>query len=236
MTAPTHDTLHPAIRMMLAAILALSITLAHAFEPCGSLQNAYGPFDYRTQRHKLEIVEAYHFDEGVESLQRGKSGRLGGDIDYTLRASPNHPRALMAMTRLAQREKTEKPQSANYSVACYFDRAVRFAPDDATVRTLFAVYLNKKGQKTKAIEQLKAAEKYAGRSANVAYNMGLVYLDLNDFENALKYARIAYDGGFPLPGLRNRLKRAGKWRDPASKPAAANDPPTAESTNQPTNE
>ena len=30
---------------------------------CGQLKNAYGPFDYRTQRDKLKIVEDFHFNQ-----------------------------------------------------------------------------------------------------------------------------------------------------------------------------
>src|SRR5882672_10328606 len=64
---------------------------------CGALPNAYGPFDYRIEHDKLAIVEAYHFTSQVELLIRGQSGALGADLDYTLRAAPNHHRALVAM-------------------------------------------------------------------------------------------------------------------------------------------
>ena len=224
---PLSLALRCATRLTLTLGLALSAQHTLAVEACGSLNNGYGPFDYRTQRSKLQVVEAYHFDAGVESLQRGKSGYLGGDLDYTLRASPNHARALMAMVRLSEREKKAKPRGPNYTIDCYFDRAVRFAPNDPTVLTLYAIHLNKKGKKTEAIAQLETAEKHVGRSPNIAYNMGLVYLDLNDFDNALKYAHIAYEGGFPLPGLRNMLKRAGKWREAEKQPAAAQDSPAS---------
>ena len=60
------------------------------------LHNAFGPFDYRTAtKDKLKLVESYHFTPKVESLIGGQSGTLGADIDYTLRAFPNHPRALL---------------------------------------------------------------------------------------------------------------------------------------------
>ena len=101
---------------------------------CGSLQNAYGPFDYRNDKDKLGVVEAYHFSTEVASLIKGKSGSLGGDIDYTLRAFPNHPRALMAMVQLGWREKTTKVSGAQYSVECYLHRAIRFRDDDGTSR------------------------------------------------------------------------------------------------------
>ena len=226
-TTALRSALRRASHIAITLGLVIGTSQALALDACGPLSNGYGPFDYRTHRAQLQVVEAHHFDAGVESLQRGKSSHLGGDLDYTLRASPNHARALMAMARLSEREKKAKPHGANYTIDCYFDRAVRFAPNDPTVLTLYAIHLNKKGKKTEAIAQLETAEKHVGRSPNIAYNMGLVYLDLNDFDNALKYAHIAYEGGFPLPGLRNMLKRAGKWREAEKQPAAAQDSPAS---------
>ena len=61
----------PLVRHALAALaLALGLGAAHAQEACGALGNHYGPFDYRTQRDKLKIVEDYHFNAGVEALVR----------------------------------------------------------------------------------------------------------------------------------------------------------------------
>lgn len=67
---------------------------------CGALQNAFGPFDDRTARgYNLDVVGSYHFTPPVEALIRGASGTIGGDLDYTLRAFPNHHRALNATNR-----------------------------------------------------------------------------------------------------------------------------------------
>jgi hypothetical protein len=37
---------------------------------------------------------------------------------------------------------------------------------------------------------------------------------LGQFDKSLECAHIAYGSGFPLPGLRDKLKRAGKWKEP----------------------
>ena len=76
---------------------------------CGSLQNGYGPHDYRSDKDKLQIVEQYHMTPKVVNLVAGESGYIGGDLDYTLRAFPNHHVALMAMAKLGEKEKTDKP-------------------------------------------------------------------------------------------------------------------------------
>jgi tetratricopeptide (TPR) repeat protein len=188
---------------------------------CGPLQNGYGPFDYRSDKDKLPIVEGAHFTSEVANLVRGNTGALGGDIDYTLRAFPNHSGALMSMVRLGDKEKTVKPSGSRYTVECWLYRAVRFRDDDATVKMIYANYLAKKGRNAEALKQLNEAVQRGEDSANLQYNIGLVYFNLGKFDEALNYAHSAYQAGFPLPGLRDKLKKAGKWRE-LSASAASN--------------
>jgi len=201
-------------------VAVTSVALAHtaaALEACGELRNSFGPWDYRAApKAALENVETNHFDTGVEGLAKGVTGSLGGDLSYTLRVFPNHPRALLAMMRLSFKENREKPRGSIYTVECWFDRAVRFTPNDASVRVLYGVYLIRKGDKNEAVTQLKEAEGLAGDDPNVPYNLGLAYFDLGDYDKALEQAHRAYALGFPLPGLRHKLQEAGRWRDPVS--------------------
>lgn len=209
-------------RWTLGAIAALAVlgTLppiagAQGLEACGSLENAYGPYDYRTiTEFQRQLVEGAHFTPQVESLKRGISGGSpGGDIDYTLRAFPNHPRALLAMKRLGERERRPKVGGANYSVECYFDRAVRFAPDDPAVRIVYGHYLIDKGDPAGARKQLELAREKARDNANLSYNLGLTYFDLKDYALAREYAKRAYELGFPLQGLKKKLQQARQWQD-----------------------
>lgn len=178
---------------------------------CGSLQNAYGPFDYRTDKDKLGIVEKYHFGATQENLTKGAG--LGGNIDYTLRAFPNHHRALMSMMKLGFREKRAKPHGADYTVECYMVRAEAFRAEDAMVKVIYGLYLIQSGRSGEAVGKLETARELDSRNANVHYNLGLAYFDLKQYDKALESAHKAYAGGFPLPGLRDKLKRAGKWQD-----------------------
>ena len=181
---------------------------------CGSLENHYGPYDYRSDKDKLGIVETFHLTSNVINLSSAQSAStVGGDLDYTLRAFPNHHIALMAMTRLGEKEKLAKPRGAKFSVECYLQRAFRFRNDDTTVKMLYAAYLAKSGKKTEALAMLDEMVNAEEETANVYYNIGLIYFELKDYEKSLSYARRAYDLGFPLPGLRDKLKRAGKWKD-----------------------
>ena len=182
---------------------------------CGDpFHNNVGPFDYRTAtKAQRDIVETYHFTQSVETLRHGQStSKIGADIAYTLRAFPNHPRALLAMGDLARRERTAEPKGAGYPVNCWFDRAIQFRPDDGTVRLVYGISLARDDKPKDALEQLRKADELMPNNANVQYNLGLVYFELKDYENSLKHAKIAYGLGFPLGGLRSKLENVHEWR------------------------
>lgn len=203
-----------------------SIANAQELQGCGSLSNGYGPYDYYTDKDKLPIVDNAHFTSDVESLiHRHGKNLLGAELDYTLRAFPNHPRALSAMIRLGEKIQSERPQGALHSVYCYLERAVRFRPNDGMARVLMAVYLVKKKRFAEAEPHAQHAAEHADGSGNIHYNLGLVYLDMKDYPKALTHAHIAYANGFNLPGLRKRLKDAGAWQDPVP---ASTAPPSAD--------
>ncbi len=206
--------------------LVVTVAFAQGVGSCGSLSTSYGPFDYRTDRDKLPIVTGAHFTAEVEALIRGTTSRLpGGDIAYTLRAIPNHHRALVAMMRLGEKEKTPQPQGSTYTVECWFERAVQFRPDDGIVRMIYSTYLNKTGKAANASAQLDVASTYAKDNAFTHYNIGLHYFDLKNYDKALVQAHKAMDLGFPQTALRDQLQSVGKWSEPVN-PSSA---PLAES-------
>jgi tetratricopeptide (TPR) repeat protein len=206
-----------ALRLATAVALLTLVLSAQAFEPCGSLDNAYGPFDYTNTEHRqkwLRIVEKFHFSEHIEYLTGPNvSGHLSGNLDYTLRAFPNHHRALRSMANLSLREKTIKPRGAQYTVDCYFDRAMRFKPNDPMVHLTYSIYLHKAGKLKEALERLIKADQLKPGDANINYNLGLLYFDLKNYGDALARARQAYAKGIGLPGLKDKLSSVGHWRD-----------------------
>ena len=203
---------------MLALSTAVCISLAWALRlpaqevpGCGTLQNAYGPYDYRdpvNKRDKLPIVDTFHFTADVESLRRGNTGTVLGDLQYTLRAFPNHHRALKAIARYALEGGQFPVDNMIPSAECYFERAIVFTPDDAAVRVLYANYLFKSGGREKAREQYEQALRLAPNSIEVNYVAGLYFVDVGDLERAKKLAKVAYDNGYPLPGLKNKIAAA----------------------------
>jgi tetratricopeptide (TPR) repeat protein len=194
----------------LALILTVMAPLdALAKNYCGELNNHYGPFDYR--KGSFDLVEKAHFTDEVEKLIKGSTGSLGGDLDYTLRAIPNHVRALASLAKLGLRKKGEPIQGLKWSVECYFNRAIRFQPDDAGVRSVYGSYLYKLGRSGEAIEQLNEAVRLDPESGTANYNLGLIHFEKKDYEKAAFYAKRAEALGFPILGLKNKLVEMRKW-------------------------
>jgi tetratricopeptide (TPR) repeat protein len=180
---------------------------------CGNpFVNGYGPYDYRKASDaQKSIVESYRFTATVETLRGGASGPIGGDLDYTLRAFPNHPRALTALVRLSLRDKTLQPQGAHWPVDCYFVRAIAFVPDDMTPRQIRGTYYARLKRYDAAIRDLEQVVARHPDNGPARYNLGLCYFEMKEYDKALTEAKAAAALGFKLEGLRAKLKSVGKW-------------------------
>jgi tetratricopeptide (TPR) repeat protein len=215
----------PSLPARLLAPLLTALVLAGAAAPshaapkklCGQIANSFGPFDYNDPGNvqNIAMVEPHHFPEEVELGIRGATGPLGSDIDYTLRAIPNHPRALATMARVGVRDKVTQLPGAQFPVECYFVRAMEFQPADPAVRATYATYLMALGKLEMARDQLREAVALAPEHPTYNYNLGLAYYKTKQFKEANEHAHKAYALGFPLPGLKHLLVTAGKWQEPA---------------------
>jgi len=202
--------------IVLLIILVVATNLQAADPYCGPLYiGQYGLYDYADpviRRDTLPVVERAHFTSNVQNLISGNTGTIADDIDYVLRSFPNHYPALVAMSKLSLKEKTTRPHGADFTIECYFDRAIRFKPGDGIVRMIYGNYLLKLGGRSDdVIEQYHEAVRLEPENANINYNIGLLYLKKKDYELAIVHAKKAYELGFPLPGLRNKLTKSGKW-------------------------
>lgn len=193
---------------------------------CGSLDNDYGPFDYTNYTHytqNLKVVEDYHFTPGVEHLTSPASATLIGDLDFTLRAFPNHHRALAAVGRY-ELEKVKEGRDYHdlldarglASIECYFQRAVAFKPTDSAVRLIYGTYLQRKEKYSEAKSQYLAALEINPNSSEVHYNLGLYYYELGKLSQAVMHGHKAYELGYPLPGLKEALIKKGVWEKTVS--------------------
>ncbi len=208
----------PAMRDLVVMVVACSLfaTAARAqavADYCGDVfTNATGPFDYmnaddrtRTQTAGVPIVERIHFTPEIAGFLLPDNDVLN-NIDYTLRAVPNHHPALAAIARF-DIEKNIPPRQR--SAQCWFERAMRFRPEDGTVMQIYGNWLAKKGKSEEALAAYARAKEINPESPEVHYNMGLLYLRLGQYEKALENARVAYAGNYPLPGLRRKLAEKG---------------------------
>jgi tetratricopeptide (TPR) repeat protein len=212
-------------RLSLAALALMALLAATgvaAQTECGPLDTHYGPFDYRTDRAKLPIVERYHFTPKVELLLGGIStAYVEGDISYTLHAFPNHHRALASLTRLAERTGARHPPRLDLSVDCYFERALRFRPDDLIVRMLFADYLTRTDRGSDAEPQLDHVSKMAGDNPLTHLNVGRLYMMLGRHEKAVEQVLRARELGIEHSDLEDDLKAKNLWPASASPTAPA---------------
>jgi Tfp pilus assembly protein PilF len=211
------------MRLSLSTIaLCLGLCSGAAFaQDCGELTHAGGgPWDYNDPEAKAKMlwrVEQAHFDANVRRLKgaeyRNKADHtVPGDIDYTLRAFPNHPEALDAMGRYYLLHP-ETGRVSEYTPQCWFDRAIRWRPNDGMVRLVYGIFLYRMGHPKEALEQYERAVALAPGSAEAHYNLGLLEVELGDLDSAVVHAARAYELGFPLPGLRRKLAAAGRDLD-----------------------
>jgi tetratricopeptide (TPR) repeat protein len=214
-------TLRRSICVAIISHAVLSSFSAYGGEvDCGSLANAFGPYDYRDSSlvgvgRPRDLVETAHFTPDVQSLTKGNTAdRPDHDLDYTLRAFPNHHQALYSMINYYTDALASTRPPMRWSAECYLDRAERFQPDDEVVWMLDGVYLSRVHRLDEALAKYKHAEVLRPDSPEVHYNIGLVYLQLHRTDEALKEARLAYDANYPLMGLKNKLKKLGVWTEP----------------------
>lgn len=196
--------------------------------PCYGTKQGFGPFDYTNKRNwterRLFVVERDHFPPESENLTgRGAVVKstdpekgLAADFDYTLKAFPNHHRALWSMVRLFLQNRNnytkeerifqEKKRQPPTRPECYLQRAMAFAPEDPVPAYIYAIYLHKAGRLNDSLARYEEVEKRMPRNAEVTYNIGLLYFDLKQYEKAELYAQRAKELGFPLSGLMKKLE------------------------------
>jgi tetratricopeptide (TPR) repeat protein len=216
--------------LLLAAGAGLSPARAQEDLPtsCGQIGGGYGPFDYRTApAHEKALVETPHFPKIVENLVRGNRGYLGGDLEYTLRAFPNHHRALISVIRYGRKTGTDKPPNMTFTVECFLKRAVFYRPNDGLVRVIYAGYLFEKNRADEAQVHLSKAEEFAPNDPFRLHSIGSVYLEAKVYDKARIFAQRTEALGYTNSPLKNALLKAGQWTEAGATDTAASAPPAA---------
>lgn len=187
--------------------------------PCKGRTPNYGPFDYskRTTPNpgNLTIVEDRHFTPEIENLLKGNSSATpAGDLDYTLIAWPNHHRALLSAIKyqLNYKAKISKDGPSN-SAECYLQRAIHFSPDDPVPYSLYGYLLRKINHQKEAVKYFEKAMELAPKNSKIAYSFSLLLIDLKLYDDALKYAKIAYQNKNAPNGLKHKLQKLEVWTE-----------------------
>ena len=184
-------------------LLILWSAIAWAGKP---VENYYGNYD----PEHLWAVEKYHLGPAREKANRTdkKAATYAWeDIEFILRHFPNHPQALLIATELSLR--LNEPAR----VRRYMERAVEFDPRPAEPWIIYGIFLHRWGDYAGAVEKYQEAIKRNPDHPEAWYNLGLAYFALKRYDKAEEAARKAYALGYPLPGLREKLKRVGHWED-----------------------
>jgi hypothetical protein len=141
--------------------------------------------------------------------------------------SPVYPD--MAITVAQIRQDMGKPEEAYAAL----QRSIEAQPARPEPYVMLAIIHRKARKLDQARDVLRQADEVTGgNSAEIQYNLGLINLELGDTTAANVNARQAYRLGYPLPGLKDRLRKLGKWSD--TDEAATNAPqPPVEGTTPP---
>ena len=125
--------------------------------------------------------------------------------DKSNRQSYNFARIVIQLSEIRSRQGER-----NLAIKLLLD-AIQDQPQNAMLYSAAAVMQRKQGQlrdaKNTLLQGLQAVD---GNSAELNYNLGLVSLELDEIDDAEKYAELAYEQGFPLPGLRKKLNKLGR--------------------------
>ncbi|MEZ5567642.1 MAG: hypothetical protein R3E54_04750 [Halioglobus sp.] len=205
-------------------VLAPAVVLAKPAAPwvgktlsgkqCAGGQPTTGPFDYLNMPANagmLRVVEENHFNRNVETLAKGMSSTPMGDIDFTLLAFPNHHRALQSAMNFSMQRKQWPADSKGHPAECYLQRAINFSPRDPVPVKLYGYYMHRKGKLEVALQANQRALTMQPADVMLRYNTALILVDLKRYDEALALAQPLYKAGLTLPGLKNKLVKAGVW-------------------------
>jgi len=161
----------------------------------------------------------HHHCAGLAYLQRGLALPPGvkrdGDIeaairnhDYMLKNLP--PQHFLYPDVMANLGAAYAAAGKRDKAFECFDKAVAAQPGAPLPYLNKARMQKSTGDPAKARETLLAGDKATnGTSAEIKYALGLDYFKANDLTRSQSYAREAYALGYPLPWLRDQLRKKG---------------------------
>jgi tetratricopeptide (TPR) repeat protein len=176
------------------------------------------------------FLHVHHYCAGLIHLQRARVepdpqrrrfelNQAREEILYSLRSDPGT--GPLHSTMVVNLAIVERERGDLASARQYLEEAKNENPSDPKPYIGLAIILRSEKQLREARNVLESGLEAVGDEAlEMHYNLGLVCLELEDYECSLKHAQVAYAGGYPFPGLRNRLVEVGRWRESPGAPPA----------------
>ena len=157
-------------------------------------------------RQQLAEVEKHHLGPCMQGYQEHHYVQAYQDCEFMLNYFPNHPRALLLMAQICEAWKNPHCNSEPF-----FERAIEINPEVSGTYSVVGIYQLRLKKVPEAIGSLKKAVELDQNSINGHYNLALAYFESKQYELSNQHAQLAYQLGAPLPGLREKLKKAGQW-------------------------
>lgn len=93
----------------------------------------------------------------------------------------------------------------------YLDEAIRHQPGASSPYALAALLHREDGHLESALEVLLIGNSATeNASAELHFLLGHIYIEMGDLDLAVEHAEVAYELGYPLPGLASKLRRLGR--------------------------
>ena len=200
--------------------------------PTFAQEHARDYYAPRTAKNEIQLynnVMGHHFNQGQKELADRRYHAALAHYEFILRYYPNQPQVLGLLSELCMKWKSPKCDADGW-----FQRAIERNPNAAPTYLANGIHLHKNERIKEAAEAYLRAAELAPDSINAHYNLGLVYIDLKQYDLANQHAQKSYQLGASLPGLRNRLERLSKWNTNVSMPASeAKSPSDAKPAGEP---
>lgn len=134
------------------------------------------------------------------------------EAKYSLeRTPPGHP-IYYKMAAIRARVQYELGNKA--SGLAQLRALLEQAPESPELYAVYATYLFREKEFVEARRILeRGLQTVEDPTAEMHYFLGLVLVQLKVWDQAREHAVEAYELGYPLPGLRNKLKAAGHWHE-----------------------
>ena len=159
----------------------------------------------------------WHYCAGVALIMRANSesdkverkqalSRAIRELEYSRRNAPTGSRTHIESTiqiAVAYRQIGEQDKAIDL-----VKNLIQVDNQQPSIYTMLYLLHRDLKQQQKSLDALLLGEKLLeNESSEVFYFIGLEYFNKKDYEKSAAYAKKAYDLGYPLPGLRDKLRR-----------------------------